>query len=223
MKRIIILLLSALLALPELMASGPLLKAVQQPTVLPPTRADAHPESYKTCQSLEGVLMGNVYTNLQCTKTLPAEEALVRAVYAAGGSKRLVYVLSSGECCNYFVTKLYLADSQGNILDNKEVLVEGEYAIVLKDFVIENGVIKVYSIKPTTTQSLAFSDFGHKFTSFTGTRCDEEYVVDGNKFKLKKRTTYRAKTYTHSQIFADAEYKYKIWNGTETISKVQTF
>ncbi len=222
MKRIVTTFLAIFLALSDLMAAGPLLKSVQQPTIIPPTRTNWSIGPYKVYQDITNILKGDVYTDLQCAKTLPADEGAVRAIFATGGSNRLVYAVYGG-ACNFFVSKLYLADSQGNVLDVKEVEVTGVEAIVLKSFVIEGGVIKVYSIKPASTQSLAFADFGQKFTSFTGIRCDEEYVVDGSRFKLKKRTTYRPTTYTHRQMYAEGKYTFNIWDGTETVSKVQTF
>lgn len=222
MKRLFAIILFVIMTMSELIAGGPLLKAVQEPTVMPPTRANVK-VSYPTCLSATNVFKCNIYTDIQCTKTIPAEEGLVRAVFASKGNYRLVYVPFDAFYGNFFVCQLFLADSQGNILDNLEVEVQGVSAIVIKDYVIENGVIKVYSIKPTSAQSLAFEDFGVKFTSFTGTRCDEEYIVDGNKFKLTKRITYSPVTYTYNQIYAGGKYTFKIWNGTETVSRVQNF
>lgn len=221
MKRLILFAIAVLLSISNLMASGPLLKAVQQAAVAPPTKTNWSRKNYKTFQAVPDNLNWYVYTDLQCKNTLPSEGGLVRATFSTGGSNRLVYVQYNA-ACNYFTAKLFLADSQGNVLDNLEVLAYGDFSVV-KDYVIENGVIKIYSIKPTSTSSLSFWDFGHKFTSFAGTRCDEEYVVDGNKFKLKKRTTYNTKTYTYSQIHPDEKFTFKIWNGSETVKNVQNF
>lgn len=108
------------------------------------------------------------------------------------------------------------------MLDNLEVHAEGLFSVV-KDCVIENGVIKIYSIKPTSINSLSFANFGYSFSSFSGARCDEEYVVEGNRFKLKKRTMYYPKTYTYSEIHPDENYTFKIWNGAESVCNVQNF
>ena len=202
-------------------ASGPLFVAVQQAESTPPTRLGSYPDTYffKYCTDQ---LSGFVYDDLQCENLLPAETIVARAVFSAEGSNRLVYVMCDAECGNLITGKLYLSNTQGFVLDALDVYVDGLFCVI-KNFVIEDSKIKVYSIKPTSSESLSFWNFGSSFTGFEGERCDEEYLVEGFNFRLAKRVKYLPKNYTYEEIYDEEQYTFKIWDGGEIVSDVQVF
>lgn len=222
-------LLSIILALFTLSTSvsgaGPLKEALQIKAGIPTTRQGSDEATFQNYINLVEKIEGVVYLDLQNKQTARADEILARARFDIPGSDNcILYVQFDGLCDNFCVGRLFLSDNNGNILDIVEGTVEAYPGITTKKHTMENGRIQIYSIIPSTQNSLLFEDFGHSYSSFVGTRCDEEYVVDGDKFKLAKRTTYLKRNYYYSELnHSGKEIINRIWDGNETVESVTDF
>lgn len=203
--------------------AGPLRDALEIKAGVPPTRAVIDEDTFRNYVNLVGKVKGVVYLDLQCKQTAEADEIHARARFAIPNSRNsLIKVQFAGVCDNFCVGRIFLSDPYGNILDVIETDIQAYPGIVAKNYTMENGRVQVYSIMPCSQATMLFDDFGHSFSTFEGIRCDEEYIVDGDRFRLVKRTVYAKKTYNYSDLY-QPDIETHIWEGGETVERVENF
>ena len=204
--------------------NGPLKEALQIKAGIPKTRQGFDEATFQNYINLVEKIEGVVYLDLQNKQTAKADEIQARARFDVPNSSNcIIKVEFGGLCGNFYVDRLFLSNKEGEVLDTIECCISAYPGIDSKQYTMENGMIQVYSLIPSAQNTLLFEYFGNSYSSFVGTRYDEEYIVDGDNFKLVKRTEYQEKTYYCSDLnqFGKEEI-YHIWEGDETVESIQT-